>query len=64
VGQRLAAKHFYRPVAPEHAAPEDLERFPAIQFLTIEQDFGGWQEAQRKHFDDGGVFDQIYLPGT
>jgi len=63
-GQRLAAKHYYRPSAPEHVHPEDLERFPALELLTIDQDFGGWKQAQALHFDDGGIFDQIYLPGN
>ena len=58
-GQALAAKHFYRPVAPEHADPADLERFPEVELITIDDVFGGWQEAQSRHFADGGVFDQI-----
>ena len=60
-GQALVARHYYRPVYPEHAAPEDLERFPDAELFAISE-FGGWQEAQRKHFADGGVFDQIYQP--
>ncbi len=63
-GQRLAAKHYYRPVYPQHAAPEDLARFPDLERVTIDEVFGGWQEAQRTHFDDGGIFDQIYQPGA
>jgi sulfate/thiosulfate transport system substrate-binding protein len=60
-GQRLAAKHYYRPISPEHAAPADLARFPELKLLTIDDEiFGGWQATQRKHFADGGVFDQIY----
>jgi sulfate transport system substrate-binding protein len=62
VGQRLAAKHYYRPVAPEHADPADLWRFPQVELFTIDQVFGGWQQAQKTHFADGGVFDQIYQP--
>ena len=58
-GQALAAKHFYRPVAPEHADPADLERFPDVELITIDDVFGGWQEAQSRHFADGGIFDQI-----
>ncbi len=58
-GQALAAKHYYRPVAPEHADPADLERFPEVELITIDEVFGGWQEAQRRHFADGGIFDQI-----
>jgi hypothetical protein len=53
----LAAKHYYRPVNPEHADPADVARFPKVELITIE-DLGGWQAAQKKHFADGGVFDQ------
>jgi sulfate transport system substrate-binding protein len=60
--QEIAAKHHYRPrsadVAKRHAAD-----FPKIELFTIEK-FGGWRKAQKTHFDDGGVFDQIYQPGT
>lgn len=62
-GQRLAAKHFYRPSEPKHATAEDVARFPQIQLFTVEEVFGGWKHAQKTHFDDGGVFDQIYGPG-
>lgn len=62
VGQRLAAKHYYRPISPEHADPEDIKRFPKLELLTIDRDFGGWQQAQKTHFSDGGTFDQIYQP--
>jgi sulfate transport system substrate-binding protein len=61
-GQRLAAKHFYRPYDRSSADPDDLGRFPALALFTIDEVFGGWQEAQPEHFDDGGVFDQIYKP--
>ena len=59
VGQKLVARHYYRPVTPEHADPADVARFPKVELLTIE-DLGGWQAAQKKHFADGGVFDQVY----
>lgn len=62
-GQRLAAEHFYRPAKPELVAPEDLKRFPDLELVRIDEVFGGWQAAQKTHFDDGGVFDQIYAPG-
>jgi sulfate/thiosulfate transport system substrate-binding protein len=58
-GQALAAKHYYRPTAPEHAEPADLARFPEVELITVDDVFGGWQEAQKRHFADGGVFDQI-----
>jgi len=60
-GQRLAAKHFYRPVYPEHADPEDTARFPEVERVSIDDPmFGGWDRVQPEHFGDGGVFDQIY----
>ncbi len=62
VGQRLAAKHYYRPVSPEHADPADLGRFPQVERFTVDEVFGGWQKAQQTHFADGGLFDQIYVP--
>ncbi len=64
IGQKLAAKHFYRPSIPEHADPADLARFSKLELFSIDELFGGWPSAQAKHFDDGGVFDQIYSPGN
>ncbi len=61
VGQKLAAKHFYRPAKPELADKADLARFAEVKLVSID-DFGGWAEAQPKYFGDGGVFDQIYKP--
>jgi sulfate/thiosulfate-binding protein len=59
-GQKIIASSYYRPQYPEHAAPEDVARFPDVKLVTIDDVFGGWKEAQPKHFGDGGVFDQIY----
>ncbi|WP_339490262.1 sulfate ABC transporter substrate-binding protein [Pseudomonas sp. EL_65y_Pfl2_R95] len=58
-GQRLAAKHFYRPRNTQIAA-EFSKQFPALKLVTVDKDFGGWKTAQPKFFNDGGVFDQIY----
>lgn len=58
--QKLAAKHYYRPSQPQHADPEDIARFPEVKLFTVDDTFGGWQNAQETHFSDGGVFDQIY----
>jgi len=58
--QRLAAKHYYRPVLPALADAEDLARFPNVKTFTVKDKFGGWQNAQKTHFNDGGVFDSIY----
>ncbi|KAA3518404.1 sulfate ABC transporter substrate-binding protein [Agrobacterium vitis] len=61
-GQKIAAKHYYRPAKPELADPADLKRFPSVDLVTIE-DFGGWAKVQPQFFADGGLFDQIYQPG-
>jgi sulfate/thiosulfate transport system substrate-binding protein len=63
IGQKLAAKHYYRPIYPEHADPSDLARFPEIELFGVDEFLGGWQSVQKTHFDDGGVFDAIYEPG-
>lgn len=57
-GQELAGKHFYRPTDPEVAA-KFKDVFVQTTLVNI-NDLGGWQAAQKKHFADGGVFDQIY----
>jgi sulfate/thiosulfate-binding protein len=57
--QAIIAKHFYRPVKPEAAAKEDLERLPKVRLFSIDEVFGGWTKAQSTHFSDGGVFDEI-----
>ncbi|KQV29466.1 sulfate transporter subunit [Rhizobium sp. Root73] len=62
VGQKIAAKHYYRPFKPEVADPNDIKRFADVKLVTIDE-FGGWKEAQPKYFGDGGLFDQIYKPG-
>src|SRR5690606_9065922 len=58
-GQRIAARHYYRPRHPEHADRADIARFPQVQLVTIRQAFGSSEKAQSEHFADGGVFDQI-----
>lgn len=60
-GQEIAGRHFYRPRDAEVAA-RYKNQFKDIPLVTIE-DFGGWDEAQAKHFDDGGIFDEIYSEG-
>jgi sulfate transport system substrate-binding protein len=63
-GQELCAKHFYRPRNSAVAA-KYTHRFPSLNLLTIEDPlFGGWTKAQKKHFDDGGIFDRIYEAGS
>ena len=61
-GQALAAEHYLRPSVPEVAA-RYTDRFPKLELLSI-ADFGGWAAAQKTHFAEGGVFDQIYRPGS
>ncbi len=58
-GQRLAAKHFYRPAEPDKVPAADLARFPKVTLVTIDDAFGGWKKAQAAHFGDGGFFDRI-----
>ena len=60
-GQRIVAKHYYRPNDPSAADPADVARFQPIEMVTIDDAlFGGWIQAQPKHFDDGGLYDQIF----
>jgi sulfate/thiosulfate transport system substrate-binding protein len=58
-GQKLAARHYYRPRHRQYADPADIARFPKVELVTIDQVFGSWAKAQATHFADGGVFDQI-----
>ena len=61
-GQDIAAKNYYRPIDAKVAA-KYAKQFPKIALFTIDDTFGGWQKAQKAHFADGGLFDQIYQPG-
>ena len=62
-GQEIAARNFYRPtlkaVAERHAG-----QFPSVNLFTIEEVASNWTDAQKTHFADGGIFDQIYQPGS
>ncbi|HKS37985.1 MAG TPA: sulfate ABC transporter substrate-binding protein [Verrucomicrobiae bacterium] len=60
-GQDIAGKNFYRPRS-EKAAAKYADRFPKVSLFTIDEVFGGWRKAQKTHFDDGGVFDEIFKP--
>jgi sulfate transport system substrate-binding protein len=60
-GQEIIGKNFYRPADPEVAAKFE-KQFPKLELVKIDQ-LGGWNEVQKKHFSDDGVFDQIYGPG-
>jgi len=61
-GQEIAARNFYRPRLQDVARKHE-SRFARINLFTVDDVFGGWQKAQKTHFGDGGVFDQIYQPG-
>ena len=58
-GQDIAGKNFYRPTDAK-AAAKYAKQFPKVNLFTIDDTFGGWAKAQKTHFADGGVFDQIY----
>ena len=58
-GQEIAAKNYYRPTLASVAKKYESQ-FPKVNLVKIDDDFGGWQVAQKKHFSDGGTFDQIY----
>ena len=59
-GQEIAARNFYRPTDPKVAA-KYAGKFPKLTLVTIDGAFGGWPNATKTHFADGGTFDQIYL---
>ncbi len=59
--QRIIAKHFYRP-RDESAVAAAGVTFAKVELFTVDDVFGGWRKAQAEHFNDGGVFDQIYQP--
>ncbi len=59
-GQKIAAKNFYRPSDPKAVDAELLKPFVALKLFTVKDVFGGWQNAQKTHFADKGVFDEIY----
>lgn len=58
--QRIAAKNFLRPRNQEILA-EYADRFPPVDFISVEDTFGNWADIQVTHFNDGGVFDEIYV---
>ena len=60
-GQDIAGRNFYRPRS-EKAAAKYASQFSPVKLVTVDEIFGGWQKAQKTHFADGGVFDQIFQP--
>ena len=56
--QAIAARHYLRPrLAKILTANSNI--FPKVKTFSVDELFGGWQAAQKEHFDDGGVYDQI-----
>jgi sulfate transport system substrate-binding protein len=62
-GQDIAGKNYYRPIDKKIAA-KYAKTFANVKLITIDEVFGGWQKAQKTHFEDGGSFDQIYKPAS
>jgi sulfate/thiosulfate transport system substrate-binding protein len=60
-GQEIAARHHYRPRSAAVAA-RYVSKFRKVDLFTIDDRFGGWERAQREHFQDGASFDQLYAP--
>lgn len=58
-GQEIAARNFYRPTNAK-IATKYTNQFPPIKLFKIDDAFGGWKNAHKLHFSDGGTFDQIY----
>ena len=58
-GQDIAGRNYYRPTA-EKAKAKYASQFPRLLLFTIDQGFGGWAKADKDHFADGALFDQIY----
>ncbi len=58
-GQEIAAKNFYRP-SNQKVSEKYVKQFPVITMFRIDEAFGGWKNAHKIHFSDGGTFDQIY----
>jgi sulfate transport system substrate-binding protein len=59
-GQDIAARHYYRPES-KTVAKRYEKQFGKVKLFDIDDVFGGWTQAQKTHFADGGVFDQLYL---
>ena len=62
-GQEIAARNFYRPIDAAVLARHQAS-FAKVKLFTLAETTGDWRKTQKTHFDDGGVFDQIYQPGS
>ncbi|MDR3456123.1 MAG: sulfate ABC transporter substrate-binding protein [Verrucomicrobiae bacterium] len=60
-GQELAAKNYFRP-KNQAVLAKYADRFKPVDLFTVSEVAGGWDQAQKVHFADGGIFDQIYQP--
>jgi sulfate transport system substrate-binding protein len=60
-GQEIAARNFYRPRS-EKVAAKFVSQFAKVKLVTIDEAFGGWKKAQKTHFAEGGVFDELVRP--
>jgi sulfate/thiosulfate transport system substrate-binding protein len=60
-GQEIIAQNYYRPRLPATVKKYE-KQFGKVKLVTVDAIFGGWKKAQKEHFDDGGIFDQIYKP--
>ena len=61
-GQDIAARQALRPRSPKVLA-KYAKQFPSLQLFTVDEVFGGWKKAQKDHFDDGAIYDQILASG-
>ena len=61
-GQEIAAKNYYRPLSPA-VAKKYAAQYAKVKLFKMTDVSGDWTVAQKKHFADGGLFDQIYQPG-
>ena len=57
--QEIIARNWYRPRTPA-AAARHANQFPKISLFSIDRNFGGWKKVQAIHFNDGGLFDQVF----
>ncbi|MDR6353351.1 ABC-type sulfate transport system substrate-binding protein [Pseudomonas psychrotolerans] len=60
-GQKIAAENFLRPRNATVLA-QYADRFPKLELIDAQKEFGPWSGIQKTHFADGGVFDQLYTP--
>lgn len=56
--QEIGVRHAFRPTSAAVLARAGV-RFPALALVSV-ADLGGWAAVQKKHFADGGLFDQIF----